>query len=166
MNDDIPIEEWFWEIIERCKPEKVRLERELMETDRTTVEKFIVYYYVASWQVCEPWDGPFIDDSVGHLSEDSTEDLADWVVAQGRDAWHYAQTTYVDWRRLLYLAHDPNAERSSEIEMWHLVHTANTESGWGAAKGVAKCVFHDRFGVSFADVKEELFAKYDPSIGT
>jgi len=37
------------------------------------------------------YDGPYIDEKIEYLSEDSTEDLADWIVGQGHDYWTRAR---------------------------------------------------------------------------
>ena len=97
MKSEHPIESWFWELLEKHKPNIDRLESSLRVLERPLLEKFLVYYHIASEMSCEPWNGPYINDSIGNLSEDSTEDLTDWIVAQGIDAWAYSQTDAANW---------------------------------------------------------------------
>ncbi len=42
-------------------------------------------------EVREKWEGPFIPDLEGCLSEDSCEDFTDWVLGQGHDYWWAAR---------------------------------------------------------------------------
>ena len=56
------------------------------------------------------WAGPFIDAAIGHLSEDSTEDLCDWIVGQGSAIW--AAACGAADATLVALFHEAHAERA------------------------------------------------------
>ncbi len=162
MADQPMIPQWVWDLLARARSEREGLRPALQALDRQSLEEFIVRYHLASEAVCEPWDGPYIEERDYHLSEDSTEDLTDWIVAQGNDAWEYARGPSVNWSQPLTLSSQPTAHRDPEIPACHTVHAGNTESGWGAAKSVAMQLYYDRFGDSFYDRQDELLAKYDP----
>ena len=162
VADQPMIPQWFWDLLARARSGREALRLALQGLDRQSLEEFIVRYHLASEAVCEPWDGPYIEERGYHLSEDSTEDVTDWIVAQGKDAWEYARGPSVNWSQLLTLSHQPTAHRDPEIAAWHTVHADNTQSGWGAAKSVAMQLYYDRFGEPFCDKQDELLEKYDP----
>jgi hypothetical protein len=149
-------------LIEQSKPDLNALEATLLKMDRTSIEKFLVYYHIASEWACAKWSGPYINESIGHLSEDSTEDLTDWIVAQGQKAWNYAQTENANWPQLFDLSNYPNSNCCEQIIDWYTSYPNNTQTGWGSIKYTAVKIFEDRFDESFYDIQDELSDIYDP----
>jgi hypothetical protein len=77
-------EERWWKLIETAFPSVERLVLALRVLSREELVSFGAHVTDLRYAVREPWNGPDIP-GVGVLSEDSTEDLTDWIVSQGRE---------------------------------------------------------------------------------
>jgi hypothetical protein len=86
IDDDDDDERW-WRLLREVFPSTERLQAQLRGLERDDLLDFAGFVAECTSAVREPWQGPFIDDAVGHLSEDSTQDLADWIVTQGKSYW-------------------------------------------------------------------------------
>jgi len=80
----------FWRLLEAAFPSKDRLIASLDALPRQELVAFVIHVEAARWEVREEWEGPFIHDNVGHLSEDGTQNLTDWIVSQGEAFWRGA----------------------------------------------------------------------------
>jgi len=78
--------EWFWSIIERADLSRDRLEKILKDCTKQQLIKFQEKFVDAS---IELQDAPFTDYM--EESEDGMEDIANWIVSNGRD--FYIQIT-------------------------------------------------------------------------
>jgi hypothetical protein len=159
----LPIEDWFWDLIQECRPVLKNLEKRLEAMPRDQLEKYMVYYDIASEHICEPWDGPYIDESVGNLSEDGTEDLTDWIVSQGRSVWEYALSPRADFKVLFYLSVGEEPDHDLDIAEWCCDVAKESHEGWQQPKDLARIIYEERFGVEYFDVQEELHERYDPA---
>ena len=83
-------DERWWRLIGEAFPSTERLTAQLRALERDELLDFAGFVAESKLAVREPWEGPFIDDAIGHLSEDSTGDLTDWVVTQGQPYWSEA----------------------------------------------------------------------------
>jgi hypothetical protein len=77
----------LWQVIEQSDHDEDRLAAQLAALDRETLLALAAQALDARFAVRAPWDGPFVPSVGGCLSEDDTDDLADWVVGQGRAVW-------------------------------------------------------------------------------
>lgn len=76
----------WWTLLGDAFPDVPRLEEALRALGRDELIAFALFVQEARWSIREPWSGPVIP-GIGALSEDSTEDLTDWIVLQGREYW-------------------------------------------------------------------------------
>lgn len=77
------ISENFWQIVEKANKDKKKLELILLEADKNTIYKFAGEFIEASIQLTE---GRFLQ-YLGELSEDSTEDVRNWIVSHGKELY-------------------------------------------------------------------------------
>jgi hypothetical protein len=89
-------DETCWEIIEQAAGDSDVFCALIRKLTREEMGIFGAFLDDAKLHVCEPWRGPDIP-GVGHLSEDSTSDLADWVVSQGKAYWTSILDTYDEY---------------------------------------------------------------------
>lgn len=68
-------------------------------------------------EVRDSWDGPFISELDAHLSEDSCEDLTDWIVGQGHAYWERARGA--DDSALENLWKECVADRKTPVGRWN-----------------------------------------------
>ncbi|WP_433217212.1 hypothetical protein ACQP00_09230 [Dactylosporangium sp. CS-047395] len=84
--------EWFWSVLETHARDMDGLVAWLRSAPRDQVVAFQVAYEEAAGELADYWDGPLVDGV--QYSEDDTEDLCLWIVAQGRDAWEDARVDF------------------------------------------------------------------------
>ena len=77
------LSEWFWDIVERANKSPDALEGILRDLSEEEVRRFQEEFVDAS---AELQGEPYTDNMIKG-SEDSVEDVAHWVVSQGRDAF-------------------------------------------------------------------------------
>ncbi|MCE3229975.1 MAG: hypothetical protein K0S32_4526 [Bacteroidetes bacterium] len=170
MNIDlIPIPSWFWEIIDNSKPDLIKLEQKLEQLDKETLENYYGFYKAASQDICEPWSGPFIDDSIGHLSEDSTSDLTDWIVSQGYDYWASISALYEDEEakeKALVEAFWTEDKVSKEgkhgsLVKWTYTISNPTYKGYQSPGYLPIPIYKHKFKLDIYDEEEKIFKRID-----
>jgi hypothetical protein len=72
---------WFWRIIDQAQSNRNQLRDMLKTMSREDVIRFHHEFKDAAVQLT---DSPFID-YMSDLSEDGIQDIAEWIVSQGRD---------------------------------------------------------------------------------
>ena len=77
--------DWFWNILDSTRPSLAALEAWLVNAPKKRLEQFASAYELAAHSLRDYWDGPLVDGI--QYSEDDTEDLCNWIVAQGRELW-------------------------------------------------------------------------------
>jgi hypothetical protein len=77
-------------LIDELRPDDSALTSRLRAMDRDSLIELGADISEASDQVREPDLGPFDPSFAGHWSEDATEELAHWIVAQGSEVWSAA----------------------------------------------------------------------------
>ena len=77
----------LWVLIDASMPDPERFVAAVAELEEDALIERYADVFTARQRVRVKWAGPFIDAAIGHLSEDSTEDLCDWVVGQGSAIW-------------------------------------------------------------------------------
>ena len=81
----------LWLMLAASMPERRRFADAVAALDREGLIQRHADVIQARDEIRMKWDGPYIDAEIGHLSEDSTEDLADWIVGQGHAYWARAR---------------------------------------------------------------------------
>ena len=77
-------------LLAETQPDGAALARRLADLDAESLLRLSADVVDASADVRVPWEGP-LDSSGGFCwSEDSTEDLTEWIVAQGEAFWRAA----------------------------------------------------------------------------
>ncbi|WP_432824790.1 hypothetical protein [Dactylosporangium sp. CA-092794] len=141
---DVPHEvpAWFWDVIEAHKPGTASLAGWLRRAAEDEIVAYQLAYELAAEEVADYWDGPVVDGV--QYSEDDTEDLCKWVVAQGRAAWA--------------------AARSGPEGMADAVrrYTARDAAEAWTPDGAAHAIFHERF---HASLHERMTAAWDAEDG-
>jgi hypothetical protein len=108
--DEIP--EWLWRVIEQTKPSSEKLIQWFESVEKERIVQFYVAFDYASQEISDYSAGVRIDNYV--FSEDSMEDLCDWIVSQGKDLWEQSTGETADLvaiaRIYLDVENDPNAK--------------------------------------------------------
>jgi hypothetical protein len=99
--DPDEISEWFWAIIDDAKGSREALESRLNHLKKDDVTRFQNEFLDAAAQLS---DEPFLVHLDDDTSEDTMQDVAEWVVSQGKqfyvDVWNTpARIASVDVRR-------------------------------------------------------------------
>src|SRR5574338_1514895 len=81
----------LWALIDGSMPDPGRFAARVAELDAQQLVELYADVIDASAEVRAKWEGPYIPDFDGHLSEDSCEDFTDWVVGQGHEYWSRAR---------------------------------------------------------------------------
>ena len=156
MSERPFIPDWFWEIIDSTRPDLLALALRLEQLSRKDLLRYSHFYQVASDAVCHAWEGPFIDDEIGHLSEDSTEDLTDWIVSGGKESWLYATEPDVDLVALFLLSVQAERGEIDEPPQWTLDVTLEDRQGYQTPNGLAIPIFYERHNSNNEDFYEAL----------
>lgn len=77
-------------LLAETQPDGVALARRLTDLDAESLLGLAADVVDASADVRAPWEGPLDSSGNFYWSEDSTEGLADWIVAQGEAFWRGA----------------------------------------------------------------------------
>ena len=140
--EEIP--DWFWEVIEATKPRVSELEAWLESQPKRTVEHFAFAYMIAATSLADYSEGVRVDGFV--WSEDSTEDLCDWVVSQGRVFW--TAVVSGDWALAdvaeVYLGRP--SPLSDESTQWSHEVSNPDHRGCRTPSSIAGGVYWTRFG--------------------
>ncbi|MFG2044596.1 DUF4240 domain-containing protein [Dactylosporangium sp. NPDC048998] len=75
----------FWSVLESHARNQDSLVSWLRRASADEIVAYQLAYEQAAEEIADYWDGPVVDGVP--YSEDDTEDLCKWVVAQGREAW-------------------------------------------------------------------------------
>lgn len=90
--DPNEISDWFWSIIDDAACSRQALESRLHQLERDEVIRFQDEFLEAAVQLT---DEPFLVHLGDYVSEDTMQDLAEWVVSQGKrfyvDVWNSPQ---------------------------------------------------------------------------
>lgn len=100
----------LWVLIDASMPDPERFAAAVAELEEDALIERYADVFTARQRVRVKWAGPFIDAAIGHLSEDSTEDLCDWIVGQGSAIW--AAACGAADATLVALFHEAHAERA------------------------------------------------------
>lgn len=79
------IPDWFWQVIEKTKPNKEKLNQWLETAEKERIVQFYLAFASASEEIADYWDGIVYKD--GQFSEDDMEDFCNWIVSQGKEFW-------------------------------------------------------------------------------
>jgi hypothetical protein len=79
--------DWFWGIVERAQKDRTTLDRILRGLERKDLIRFQHHFEETSLDL----QGPRFTDLLPDLSEDGIQDIADWVVTQGRAFYEQVQ---------------------------------------------------------------------------
>ncbi len=101
--------EELWALIDASVPDPERFAAAVEGLDQDALIERYADVFAARQAVRVKWAGPWIDAAIGHLSEDSTEDLCDWIVGQGSEIW--AGACGAADATLVALFHAAHAER-------------------------------------------------------
>ncbi|MFZ6185589.1 hypothetical protein [Nannocystis pusilla] len=77
-------------LLAETQPDGAALARRLTDLDAESLLGLAADVVDASADVRAPWEGPLDTGGNFYWSEDSTEDLTDWIVAQGEAFWRAA----------------------------------------------------------------------------
>ena len=140
--------EWFWTVLESARPDLGRLASWLEAATRTEIEAFTRKFSEAKEAVANYSDGVQVDGTV--FSEDSMEDLCEWIVAQGRDFWEAAVSGGTD---LAELAREYLAEESGRAasRAWDASALGEKYRGYRSAYYLAFGVYRARFDADLYD---------------
>lgn len=81
----------LWDLLDASMPDPARFHALVAELDEDLLVVLYADVVDASAEVRAKWEGPFVPELDGCLSEDSCEDFTDWVVGQGHDYWSRAR---------------------------------------------------------------------------
>jgi len=137
--------DWFWNILDSTRPSLAALEAWLVNAPKKRLEQFASAYELAAHSLRDYWDGPLVDGI--QYSEDDTEDLCNWIVAQGRELWQRVRAGDIDIGRVasivskghFHLLPVPTDKWTTEVHNpKHL--------GYQDPALIAMGVYHSRFG--------------------
>lgn len=77
----------LWDLLDASMPDPDRFHALVAEQDADRLVELYADVVDAGAEVRVKWEGPYIAELDGCLSEDSCEDLTDWIVGQGHDYW-------------------------------------------------------------------------------
>lgn len=75
------ISDWFWAMIDAARGSREMLEAKLYKLEK---EEIIRFHHEFLDAAVELTDGPFLEQLDESTSEDTLQDLAEWVVSQGK----------------------------------------------------------------------------------
>ncbi|MBZ5715907.1 hypothetical protein [Nannocystis pusilla] len=81
----------LWELLDASMPDPDRFAALVAEQSAEQLVALYADVVDASSEVRDKWEGPYIPELDACLSEDSCEDLTDWIVGQGHDYWSRAR---------------------------------------------------------------------------
>jgi hypothetical protein len=139
-------DDWFWDVLDRTRPDLAALEAWLMAQPATTVADFGFHYDEAARDLVDYADGVLAGGFV--WSEDDTEDLCHWIVGQGRAYYESVASGAVP----LTVAARTYAERA---DRWTTDVTDPAHRGYQAPGSIANGVYRSRFGVWLDDVVDD-----------
>jgi hypothetical protein len=143
MNDP---KDWFWKALDATRPSLAALESWLMNASQEHVEQFAAEYELAAQALCDYWDGPIVDGV--EYSEDDTEDLCDWVVAQGRELWHKVKDREIDIGTIALVHSRGNYDLLPvPVSEWTTEVRDSKHRGYQDPASIASGVYRSRFGV-------------------
>jgi hypothetical protein len=123
--DPNEISDWFWSIIDDARGSRQAMESRLHHLEKDEITRFQNEFLEAAVQLA---DEPFLVH-LGDISEDTMQDVAEWVVSQGKQF-------YVDvWN---------SPKRIAEVD----IRKGVTYSG------VAVNVYLERFGTIMPDIHD------------
>jgi hypothetical protein len=158
MNyEEIP--DWFWNLIDSSKPDLKKLEKALEELEKEQLEDYYGLYKRASQEIRDPWDGPYINEEIDHLSEDSTEDLCDWIVSQGYDHWSEMD---IDDESLAAVFHSMKKVEKGKKVKGCVNWNSNTKYPYKTPKALALSVYEEKFGEDMYDHIDNIMDRVSP----
>lgn len=161
---------WFWNIIESNKPLLTNLEMTLEQSDQETVENYFALYTTASQEIVDYWDAPF--------SEDSTEDICDWIVSQGKVFWEIVVNNEIDLLQAHQLMVEIDIVKSESepkptpkpTKYANMVCHWNNEvknekyQGYQSPKALAIGVYYEKFDRNIYDFEETIFERLEDDL--
>ncbi len=142
---------WFWELLDSSRPSLLALARKLEQLPRDQLIAYAAIYKKAAQTLCNYWEGPVVD-GMG-FSEDDTEDLCCWIVAQGRRFYTEALRLRGHLEPLVRQYGASERGESSEHPPWFLDVANPGYSGYMSPSALPHAVFETRFG---SDLLDEL----------
>ena len=143
--------DWFWDVLERTRPDLARLESWLMAASAEQVRQFADAFENAAMTLCDYWDGPMVDGI--QYSEDDTEDLCQWIVSQGRDLWTKLMNGKLDLTDVArHIARSEIDKLPAKTEEWNSTVNDLRHFGYQSPECIAHAVYYSRFGTRISDV--------------
>ncbi|MEZ4453747.1 MAG: hypothetical protein R3B09_30105 [Nannocystaceae bacterium] len=140
----------LFELLAETRPDPAAFERRLELLDPEALLELAADVVDASAAVREPWRGPYEPRGDYCFSEDATEDLTDWIVAQGETFWR--ALVGAEDEALLRAA----AERDRE--------GPGTEARWRGRSPPVRGLIYDAYDSRRAD--EDYFAGLERVLST
>lgn len=153
---------FLWDVLERARFDLEGLKRALEVLSQGELERYVLLYEDASSEIREPWVGVEID-GIGGLSEDSTEDYCDALVAQGEEVWRYACSPQASHTALFYALERGGGEVDGlELTRWESAGVDPEFFGWLSPKGMGVRVLELKFGVEYWEELDRIMEEHDP----
>ncbi|WP_194923311.1 hypothetical protein [Catenulispora pinisilvae] len=142
--EDGEIPDAFWDRVGSAGPGDEGATAWLSVATASEIVEYQLAFELAAEELADYSDGPCVDAFV--FSEDDTEDLCLWIVAQGRQAWQSVRA---------------GRESLAQAARRYLARRLDAESEtWTAAGTSAYSIFHDRFGESLSDRMREVLEHF------
>lgn len=145
--DDIP--EWFWHVLHATRPNLSALESWLSSQPKQTLETFALAYLDAASELADYSEGVPIEGQ--RWSEDSTEDLCQWVVSQGHEFWHSVLTGEKGGLAEAARAYEGNPSACADLTDWDDEVTNPEHRGYQSPDAIVYGVYRTRFAEDLCD---------------
>lgn len=147
LDSEIP--DWFWELLDSCRPSLQALATKLEALPRERLVAYAALYERAAEELCDYWSGPIVDGE--QLSVDDTEDLCHWIVSQGSEV--YAQALALHGQLEPLWLHYRASERGEDpgFPAWSVEVQNEAYKGFQSPAGIPHPIYEARFGSSLWD---------------
>lgn len=145
----------FWDILDGARPSMAALRTSLEALDREGLENFYGFFESLAWDVRSD-EGTYVDDAIGYLSEDGAEDLANWVVSQGRAYWERIREDLSVLGPEYLRMSDVQAGRPSETAVKWELEPRDSAYGRVGHLSLVVAMYAARFDASIFDVAGEV----------
>ncbi|MGW4382257.1 hypothetical protein [Kitasatospora sp. NPDC004531] len=146
----------FWAALAAARPQLSALERWLVAQPREVVEEFALAYETAAGALADTVEGVRVDGD--DWSEDSTEDLCDWVVGQGRELWTAVAAGELPLEQAAQLYLGRAVPHPGSVTEWDAEVADPGHRGYQSPRHLAHGVYRTRFA---EDLDARLDARLD-----
>jgi hypothetical protein len=150
IDGEIP--DWFWDLLESCRPNLQALASKLEALPRERLVAYAATYERAAEDLCDYWSGPMVDGA--RLSEDDTEDLCHWIVSQGPDVYRRALALRGQLQPLWLRYRASERGEDAEYPRWSVEVQNEAYRGYQSPSGIPHPIYEARFGSSLWDELE------------